>query len=120
VSVRRWAPPTVWAAIILILTSLPGADIPRLNFADADKLAHGTLYAILGLLSVRASGRPRRPAWVLVIVLGSVALLGALDEWHQQFISGRCVEFLDWVADCLGAAVGVVAATAVLHREDRA
>jgi VanZ family protein len=106
VNARRWVPPLVWAAIILLLTSIPGSDLPQIDFADADKVAHVTLYGILGLLSLRASWRTGRPAWALVIVLGSVAVLGALDEWHQQFISGRSVEFLDWVADCLGGRDG--------------
>ena len=119
-NVRRWVPPVVWAAIILILTSIPGADLPRLPFADADKVAHGALYGVLGLLSLRASWRPGREAWSLVAVLASVALMSALDEWHQHFIAGRSVEFLDWVADCLGATVGAVAATAMARREDRA
>ena len=119
-NVRRWVPPILWAAIILILTSIPGADLPHFDFADADKVAHGTLYAVLGVLSMRAAWRPGRAASALVIVLGSVALLGAFDEWHQQFISGRSVEFWDWVADCLGAAIGAAATAAVVRREERA
>jgi VanZ family protein len=113
-------PPVVWAAIILILTSIPGSDLPQLDFADADKLAHVTLYGILGLLSVRAAWRTGRLPWALAVVLGSVAILGALDEWHQQFISGRSVELLDWVADCSGAALGAGAAAATVRREERA
>ena len=119
-NVRRWMPPIAWAAIILILTSIPGADLPKLPFADADKVAHGALYGVLGLLSLRASWRPGREAWSLVAVLASVALMSALDELHQQFISGRSVEFLDWVADCSGAAAGAAAAAAVGRREERA
>jgi VanZ family protein len=120
VNVRRWVPPIAWAAIILILTSITGADLPRLPFADADKVAHGALYGVLGLLSLRASWRPGRVGWSLVVVLASVALMSALDEWHQQFISGRSVELLDWLADCLGATVGAVAASAMARREERA
>ena len=31
-----------------------------------------------------------------------------LDEIHQSFIPGRSAEFLDWIADALGAAAGCI------------
>jgi VanZ family protein len=37
-----------------------------------------------------------------------MGLLGALDEYNQQFIPGRSgLSFEDWVADMSGAAAGV-------------
>jgi VanZ family protein len=35
------------------------------------------------------------------------SIYGLLDEIHQRFVPGRNSEFLDWVADSLGAAAGV-------------
>ena len=34
------------------------------------------------------------------------ALLGAVDEFHQQWIPGRSMEFLDWAADFAGGTAG--------------
>ena len=34
------------------------------------------------------------------------ALLGGVDEFHQQWIPGRSMEFFDWVADFAGGTAG--------------
>ena len=34
------------------------------------------------------------------------ALLGAVDEFHQQWIPGRSMELLDWAADFAGGTAG--------------
>jgi VanZ family protein len=33
-------------------------------------------------------------------------VMGAADEWHQQYIPGRAAEVADWVADSIGGLVG--------------
>ncbi|HEU4640984.1 MAG TPA: VanZ family protein [Gemmatimonadaceae bacterium] len=113
---RRWVPPVVWAAFILILTSLPGADLPRVGVPDADKLVHFTMYGIFAWLSTRSFARPGRLARVVVLVVLGVSLFGAMDEWHQQFIPGRSMELLDWMADTLGALAGASVALTALRR----
>ena len=35
------------------------------------------------------------------------ALYGASDEFHQKFVFGRNANLFDWVADSVGAAIGV-------------
>lgn len=118
-SARRWAPPAVWAALILLLTSIPGADLPRLDVHLADKMVHSLMYAVFAWLSVRAMLRTGQPWWIALLVLVGVSLFGAVDEWHQQFIPGRSMELLDWIADTLGAAVGAGAATILPMRRER-
>jgi len=123
VSVRQWGPPALWAAFILLLTSIPGSDIPHvsfMSFRDSDKLVHGTMYAIFAFLAVRSlirAGRPLRQA-VLVVMLG-IAIFAALDEWHQQFIPGRSMDVLDWLADISGATIGTLAATMASRVRER-
>lgn len=122
-SVRQWGPPALWAAFILLLTSIPGSDIPHvsfMSFRDSDKLVHGTMYAIFAFLAVRSlirAGRPLRQA-VLVVMLG-IAIFAALDEWHQQFIPGRSMDVLDWLADISGATIGTLAATMASRVRER-
>lgn len=122
-SVRQWGPPALWAAFILLLTSIPGSDIPHvgfLSFRGSDKLVHGTMYAIFALLAAHSllrAGRPLREV-VLIVVLG-IAIFAALDEWHQQFIPGRSMDVFDWVADLSGAAIGIVVATMVPRSRER-
>lgn len=86
-----------------------------------DKPIHFTLYlGLAGLLAFAA----KRSFWTqhtraaqAVLIWGAVtaivAVHGMVDELTQPW-TGRDAEFLDWVADCAGAAVG--AAMAVLVR----
>lgn len=115
---RRWAPPLVWAVIILVLTSIPGARIPHVPLAQVDKLVHVMMYGFLGWLSVRAAGVPagvRRAA----AVIAAISLFGAADEFHQQFIPGRSMELFDWVADTVGAACGAALALGAASAGER-
>ncbi|HKQ47021.1 MAG TPA: VanZ family protein [Phycisphaerae bacterium] len=81
-----------------------GPDIPLVD----DKVLHFLGFTVLGALLVWRLGRhPRRPTvrnllpWYLALIL-----YGAFDEITQPPF-GRDCEFLDWLADCCGAAVGV-------------
>lgn len=113
-SVRQWGPPVLWAAFILLLTSIPGSDIPHvgfMSFRSSDKLVHASMYGVFAWLALRSllrAGRPLRQA-ILVVALG-IALFAALDEWHQQFIPGRDMDPFDWLADLTGATIGTLVA----------
>jgi VanZ family protein len=110
VSSRRWMPPALWAALILVLTSIPGPpDVPG-NIPHLDKVVHFLLYAGQGWLVTRAL-RTRRPLSLLGALLG-IAVFAAFDEWHQQLLA-RDPTVGDWIADILGASVGIAAAARV-------
>lgn len=117
---RRWLPPTLWAAFTLVLTSIPGADLPVIPAHGVDKAVHLALYGTLGFLAVRAAGRPARPLSAALRILVAIACFAALDEIHQRFIPGRSMEFFDWVADTLGAAGGGSLALVIARRGERA
>jgi VanZ family protein len=108
----RWLPVALWVAVILTATSIPAGRSSTLG--GADKLAHFTLYFVLGLLTARA--RPGTPPARLAMTVVAIALFAAVDEWHQRFIPGRSVEVADWVADVLGASAGIAAFTAYRAR----
>jgi VanZ family protein len=112
VSSQRWLPPLLWAACILILTSIPGSHLPALPTRNADKIVHLAIYCVLGWLTARAwSNGSRLTAAALAVVL-LISCFGALDEWHQQFIPQRSMDLLDWAADTTGATIGVLLALA--------
>ncbi|HJR62213.1 MAG TPA: VanZ family protein [Gemmatimonadaceae bacterium] len=111
---RRWAPSLLWTVIIFTFTSIPDPGTAGFRIAGLDKAIHASLYAVLAVLSARAlsparqDGRLPRARALLGLLLGILAL-GAVDEWHQQFIAGRSMELLDWLADGVGAAGGLLA-----------
>ena len=77
--------------------------------ATSDKLLHFLAYGLLAVLAggaVAAAGRwtPTRAA-----LLGALLMaFAALDEVTQPFFPPRTAEPFDWVADCIGIAIGLV------------
>lgn len=105
---KGWAAVALWLALQVTLTSLPGNDIPIGLPHPLDWLCHFGLYAGLGLLLARVGvlqGWPRR--W-LVWTAVALSLWAALDELHQLLIPGRDAEVGDWIADTLGASLGIL------------
>ena len=113
-NVRRWLPPATWAALILVLTSIPVPSVDAGGIPHLDKLVHFALYAGLGWLVKRAL-RSRRPL-TLTGALVAIAAFAAVDEWHQQFFA-RDPAALDWIADVIGATAGLLAAARVRTAE---
>ena len=114
---RKLLAPLLWAGLILLATSTPSEFVPQ-KATSFDKVAHFSMYAVFAWLLARhgfgVAGR-----WIsaaLAVVVASA--FGAVDEWHQQYIPGRSIEFADWQADSLGAVAGALA-YAVYSRRTR-
>jgi len=103
-----------WVLLTLILTSIPDPEFGP-SFPGSDKVAHFGFYGVSGFLC--ALWR-REAGWGFgASALGAamfVALLGAVDEFHQQWIPGRSMELLDWVADFSGGAAGALFSAAAV------
>jgi len=95
-------PALVWAAVIFFVSSLSQVPTAPMGFLSWDKVAHFGVFAIFGLLLVRAFRGRFVPA--LAVGIG----WGALDEIHQLFVVGRNCSVYDFTADAAGviAAVG--------------
>lgn len=108
---RAWWIATVcWLVLIEVLTTVPhpptfGAP------SGSDKVAHAALYGVLGFLVMRATHRARPSPRSALAVLMALLVWGALDEWHQMLIPSRSATVGDWVADAVGAALGILAGT---------
>jgi len=92
----------VWESV----NAVPSVGLPGLPF---DKLAHFGVFGLLATAIVRLEPAGRWPllgAWWGVVI---VSVFGGTDEWLQSLTPMRSMEFGDWVADTLGAAVAVVA-----------
>lgn len=103
----------LWGGFLLLVTSWPRPPEIRAGGFPLDKLTHFGLYAVEGFLLVRAVRwpGPARFSWGRVLaIVGTLALWGALDEAHQEWIPGRKMDAADLAADVAGAAVGATAA----------
>ena len=104
-----YVPLVIYWIFLFIATSLPAAHVP--SFAVSDKIKHfSAFFGLSVLLSLTLLYQSKVllfkkyfPAAALIIS----SIYGLLDEIHQSFVPGRNSEFLDWVADSLGAAAGV-------------
>jgi VanZ family protein len=107
---RGWLAVGGGVAIQVLVTSLPGRDVPISVGHPWDWLIHATMYGGLAFLVVRAAtlsewqGARRRLPWLGV----ALSAYGALDEVHQLFIAGRDGSPSDWAFDTAGAAAGLL------------
>ncbi len=109
----RWLVPVAVLACILAGTSWPTPpDMPH----NSDKVVHFSAYALLGAsVGWAAVTRAWQRMAVCVVV---VSMLGAADEWHQQFIPSRSMDVRDWLADTAGAVTGLSLVTALNRRRE--
>ena len=118
-SFRVW-PALLDAALILVVGSLPEA--PPGAEKVSDKTLHAIAFGIFAWLASRAVRflRPEgSPAGALLAGLAaSVGLGGGLELW-QMLLPYRKAEWLDFVADAVGALLAV-ALTGVVWRVGRA
>jgi len=108
---RLWIPAIAYMALIFVVSSMR-IQAPILeSFPLRDKGVHFLEYAVLGFLCAHATLAtwPRRPRLrVLLVAVLIAAAWGLSDELHQALVPGRSAEVLDFVADAVGASVGVL------------
>ncbi len=97
----RWLYPLALAAMVVIASGQSQVATPP-GIVNFDKIAHFSIFGLLGTLVARSPGVRRFRHAILI-----VALFGISDEFRQSFTPGRSVEFADWLADTLGAATAV-------------
>ncbi len=103
--ILRWAPALLIMAVIFLLSSTPGQDLPSFGIVDllVKKGGHFTGYALLGLAFLRGLGmRRKRDVWIALLM---VLLYAASDELHQNYTAGRHPSPLDVCIDLSGAAL---------------
>jgi VanZ family protein len=111
----------VWFGVLWGLSSSALPGIPSPPIGHFDKVAHFGYFfggAIL-LTACLFFKNPGSPAWRVIIpaVVIGLALVGALDEFHQSFVPGRSGNDLaDWLADVAGAVAGAFTFKAIHRR----
>ncbi len=120
----RLAKPRLWQFVLagfwlalVVSTHVP--HVPGLASRGMDKLAHVAAYTVLTALMALnlqlAGGHLTWPhfRWLWI----AVVLFGAVDELTQPAF-GREASWLDWLADAVGAALGLIL-FALVRRWDR-
>ncbi|GAB4247078.1 MAG: hypothetical protein Kow00109_23180 [Acidobacteriota bacterium] len=103
----RWGPALAHAALIFWFSHQPdppGADV------GPDYMLHFFGYVLFGILvGWGATDRLQEPLMgkALGVWWLAAAGYGLLDEFHQSFIPGRTASGQDWLADAVGAFLGL-------------
>jgi VanZ family protein len=96
-----------WIALF-VATHLPVELDPLRTPNPLDKMQHFGAFLVLAMLLCAAGAAWGAASWRLVAaVLGVVALYGVFDEVTQGLVRYREPEVLDWVADLVGAMLGI-------------
>ena len=103
-----WATVGIYLAIIFVMSSIPGYELPKLDFNFSDKIAHFLEFGILGIFLYNAFKHtsPVKKPFLWSIVIGF--LWGVSDELHQFFVPGRQCSFRDFFADASGVLIFVL------------
>jgi VanZ family protein len=96
----------LWPVIVavLIFGASGRSQVADPGIPNLDKIVHFSVYGLLATLVVRARAGGRAWPWMALVI---TSLYGITDEIHQSYVPGRSMEFADWIADTLGAAVAI-------------
>jgi len=97
--------------VIFTLSAQPDLQLPESLPSVSDKVAHFSVYGVLGWLWSRAVSINRPGGATLTVLLTTFAftgLYGLSDEWHQLYVHGRVADLLDALADVGGGTLGGV------------
>lgn len=99
----------LWAVVILVLTLMPGSDVPAWPWAETvhfDKLVHAGLFgvqAILLGLALRSTVNVKTA--FLVALLVAIVYGGAIELLQGAMHMGRDADIFDLLADAVGAGI---------------
>ena len=103
-------PALVWVIIITVLSGYPGRDLPKAPFDEFDKLLHLVIYAMLsGLILLGFLKNQKTTTLYCWISIVFAAAYGGIVELLQQYIFiNRYGDWYDFLANTLGAILGIV------------
>jgi VanZ family protein len=100
----------IWLAILYQVSNSVPKEMPEMVVPQQDKILHFVFFlgggvVLAASLRLLAKLQGVRLFVAVALVMG---VLGALDEYNQQFIPGRSgLSLEDWIADMSGAVAGV-------------
>ena len=113
--IRRhaWLLAGLWAVAVLVLTLMPGRDVPAWPWAERvqlDKIVHAFLFGMQSLLlgmALASLGKWRsRIGPLAVAAVVAIAFGGMIELLQEGMGEGRHGDVLDLLADAAGALIG--------------
>lgn len=118
---RYHLPVILYAAGIIVVSSMQDLRPPDLPVPSFDKIIHFLEYAIFALLTFRSfyhlGKEPNLRRAVLLTAL-FVSFFAFLDELYQRFVPGRHSDWRDFLVDIIGA-YAVLLALGIFRQRNR-
>ena len=92
--------------MITIGSSIPGANISKLDLFSSDKVLHILEYFLLGYLLINVLIDKTSYPIFLTFFLGF--LFGVIDEIYQSTVIGRFPSSFDVIADVIGLTLSII------------
>jgi VanZ family protein len=110
---QAWSLVMVYAALIYLVSAIshPFPYIDSVEKYHYDWILHMIEYLVFGWLIVRAlvfSDWNQPQVILFFIALTIASLYGVSDEYHQSLVPFRDPAVGDWVADTIGASIGII------------
>jgi len=105
---RYHLPVILYAAAIVVVSSIRDLRPPPTGISEIDKVAHFLEYAVFSWLTFRSFyhlGKTPNLRRTLLLSALFVSIFALLDEIYQYFIPGRHSDWADFVVDVAGALV---------------
>jgi len=125
-TIRLFTPALLWGLVILLVTGLPGENIPEsdlLKIPHIDKVIHFVLFAVMGALLVYGFGKKHRGkrlhSRTLFFCIALGFFYGILTEYLQYCcFSGRHGNVADAIANGFGTIFGVILSAQLVQKND--
>lgn len=114
--INSYWPAIFWSAIIIILLSIPGSDLPNeasfLNIPHFDKWVHFGIFMLFVVLWCWAVSLKKSQTKILkkflLITIAGIALGYLLELVQKYFVPNRDYDLWDVLADSIGAISGLL------------
>jgi VanZ family protein len=114
--INSYWPAIFWSAIIIILLSIPGSDLPNeasfLNIPHFDKWVHFGIFMLFVVLWCWAVSLKKPQTKILkkflLITIAGIALGYLLELVQKYFVPNRDYDLWDVLADSIGAISGLL------------
>jgi len=125
---KKFLPAFIWSIIILILTGIPGSDIPKIHnfwgWIEPDKVVHLFIFGVLVfLILIGIKERyffSKKRYWFGIISVLITSLYGMITEILQLYVFvGRSGSRFDFYTDAIGALLGWIVFYLVFRKKIR-
>lgn len=101
-----------WALLIFVLSVIPGEDLPSVSIWEADKLAHGFVYMVLGfslvkLLNQQFNTEVRRWKNSFLAIFLCILFGLCIEVIQGELLASRTFDVYDLLANTIGCLLGV-------------